>query len=98
MALPTVNRQWLLARRPVGAVTTEDFRYTESDPPVPGEGEVLVRTLYFGYDASQRIWLTDDGGYMPPIQVGEPMRTMGIGQVVASRDPDYRPGIWSRVS
>ncbi|CBG75886.1 MULTISPECIES: NADP-dependent oxidoreductase [Streptomyces] len=92
MALPTVNRQWLLARRPVGAVTTEDFRYTESDPPVPGEGEVLVRTLYFGYDASQRIWLTDDGGYMPPIQVGEPMRTMGIGQVVASRDPDYRPG------
>ncbi|MFF9808399.1 NADP-dependent oxidoreductase [Streptomyces coeruleorubidus] len=92
MAVPTVNRQWLLARRPVGAVTTEDFRYAESEPPAPGEGEILVRTLYFGYDASQRIWLTDDGGYLPPIQVGEPMRTMGIGQVVASRDPAYRSG------
>ncbi|MFC8435561.1 NADP-dependent oxidoreductase [Streptomyces sp. NPDC057253] len=88
----TVNRQWLLARRPVGGVTTDDFRYAEADVPVPGEGDVLVRTLYFGYDASQRIWLTDDGGYMPPIQVGEPMRTMGIGQVVASRDAGYAVG------
>ena len=92
MAVPTVNRQWLLARRPVGAVTTADFRYAESEPPIPADGEILVRTLYFGYDASQRIWLTDDGGYLPPIQVGEPMRTMGIGQVVTSRDPAYRPG------
>jgi len=61
MAVRTVNRQWLLARRPVGAVTTDDFRYAESDPPAPGEGEILVRTLYFAYDAGQRIRLTDDG-------------------------------------
>ncbi|MFJ8111037.1 NADP-dependent oxidoreductase [Streptomyces sp. NPDC096132] len=92
MSASTVNRQWLLARRPVGAVTTDDFRYHEGDVPTPGEGDVLVRSLYFGYDASQRIWLTDDGGYMEPIRVGDPMRTMGIGQVVASRDPGYRPG------
>ncbi|MCX3290377.1 NADP-dependent oxidoreductase [Streptomyces sp. NEAU-H22] len=88
----TVNRQWLLERRPVGAVTAEDFRFNEADIPVPTDGEVLVRSLYFGYDASQRIWLTDDGGYMEPIRIGEPMRTMGIGQVVASRDPGYQVG------
>ncbi|MPY55942.1 NADP-dependent oxidoreductase [Streptomyces spongiae] len=88
----TVNRQWVLARRPVGAVSVDDFRYQEGEVPEPGEGEVLVRTLYFGYDASQRIWLTDDGGYMRPVGIGEPMRTMGIGQVVASSDPGYRPG------
>lgn len=92
MSATTVNRQWLLARRPVGAVTTDDFQYNEAGIPTPDEGEVLLRTLYFGYDASQRIWLTDDGGYMPPIQTGEPMRTMGIGQVVASRDPGYAVG------
>lgn len=88
----TVNRQWLLARRPVGAVERGDFRYHEGPVPEPADGEVLVRTLYFGYDASQRIWLTDHGGYMPPIQLGEPMRCMGIGQVVASRDQAYRAG------
>jgi NADPH-dependent curcumin reductase CurA len=87
-----VNRQWLLARRPVGAVVPEDFRYHETTPPEPGEGDVLVRALYFGFDASQRIWITDNGGYLPPVQVGEPMRTMGIGQVVESRNPDYAIG------
>ncbi|MBR0725570.1 MDR family NADP-dependent oxidoreductase [Bradyrhizobium manausense] len=87
-----VNRQWLLARRPVGAVKTDDFRLTEGEIPTPGAGDILVRTLYFGFDASQRIWLTDDGGYMPPIMPGDPMRCMGIGQVVRSNDANYRPG------
>lgn len=88
----TVNRQWLLARRPVGASHPDDFRFNEGTVPEPTEGDVLVRTLYFGYDASQRIWLTEHGGYMKPIQVGEPMRCMGIGQVVASRNPGYQVG------
>jgi NADPH-dependent curcumin reductase CurA len=87
-----INRQWLLARRPVGAVENGDFRYQEGAVPEPSDGEILVRTLYFGYDASQRIWLTEDGGYMPPVQIGEPILTMGIGQVVDSRNPDYQVG------
>lgn len=87
-----VNRQWLLARRPQGAVVAEDFKYHETTPPQPGEGEVLVRSLYFGFDASQRIWLTDHGGYLPAVQIGEPIRCMGIGQVVESRHPAYAVG------
>lgn len=92
MTNTSVNRQWLLAQRPVGAVKPSDFKYNEGAVPAPGEGDVLVCTLYFGYDASQRIWLTEHGGYMPPVQVGEPMRTMGIGQVIESRDPAYAVG------
>ncbi len=92
MAVAQVNRQWLLARRPVGAVRPDDFKYHEAPIPKPADGEVLVRTLYFAYDASQRIWLTDEGGYMQPVQVGEAMRAMGIGQVVESRDPAYQKG------
>lgn len=88
----TVNRQWLLVRRPEGAVRVDDFRFNEGTVPAVEDGDVLVRTLYFSYDASQRIWLTDDGGYMDPIMPGDPMRCMGIGQVVESRNPDYAPG------
>jgi len=88
----TINRQWLLARRPQGGVVAEDFRRVDGQIPEPGEGEVLVRVLYFGFDASQRIWLTDHGGYLPPIQIGEPMRTMGIGQIVKSCHPGYAAG------
>ncbi len=86
------NRQWILKRRPVGAVSRDDFEYVEGKAPVLIDGDVLVRSLYFGYDASQRIWLTKDGGYMKPIMPGEPMRCMGIGQVVESLNPDYKPG------
>jgi NADPH-dependent curcumin reductase len=87
-----VNRQWLLARRPVGAVRPDDFQYNEGSIVSPVDGEVLVRSLYFGYDASQRIYLTEEGGYMKPVEVGEPIRCMGIGQVVESRDPAYQKG------
>ena len=35
------NRQWLLARRPHGAVQDSDFQFVETDVPTPGAGEVL---------------------------------------------------------
>lgn len=92
MSASTVNRQWLLARRPVGAATAADFSWRSVAVPTPADGEVLVRVRYFGYDASQRIWLTEGGGYMPAVQIGEPMRCMGIGEIVESRDPAYAVG------
>jgi len=88
----TINRQWLLNRRPVGAVVPEDFRRVDGTIPEPGPGDVLLRVLYVGFDASQRIWLTDHGGYLPPIQIGDAMRTMGIGQIIQSNDPAYAVG------
>ena len=40
------NRQWLLAKRPNGLVTRENFDYAENPIPEPGEGQVLVRNLF----------------------------------------------------
>ena len=92
LAANTMNRQWVLQKRPVGALKDSDFRLVEGKVPTVNEGDVLVRVLYFGFDASQRIWLTDDGGYMDPIMPGEVMKCMGIGQVVESKNPEYKPG------
>jgi NADPH-dependent curcumin reductase CurA len=44
------NRQWLLARRPHGAIQDSDFNFVETDAPTPGEGEVLVRNLMLSCD------------------------------------------------
>jgi NADPH-dependent curcumin reductase CurA len=89
----SINRRWLLARRPAGAVKADDFVYAEGPVPVPQDGKVLLRTLYFGFDAAQRLWLTEEGaGYLPPIKLGEPMLTGGIGQVIASSIPSYKAG------
>ena len=53
----TINRQWLLAKRPDGMIGPDNFQYTETAIPEPGDGEVLVRNLYFSFDPTQRNWM-----------------------------------------
>ena len=52
------NRQWLLARRPRGAIQDSDFNFVETDAPTPGEGEVLVRNLMLSCDppVAPEVW------------------------------------------
>src|SRR5208337_4969705 len=64
------NRQWLLARRPHGAIQDSDFNFVETDAPTPGEGEVLVRTLMLSCDPTQRGWIAHDT-YLPAVKIGE---------------------------
>jgi NADPH-dependent curcumin reductase CurA len=87
-----INRQWLLAKRPYGPVGEDNFEYAETPIPEPADGEVLVRNLYLSFDPTQRGWMMDGPGYMPPVQLGEPMRAGGVGQVVESRHPDFAEG------
>lgn len=43
-----INRQWRVARRPVGNATSKDFQYTEAPVPEIEDGQVLLKTLYLG--------------------------------------------------
>ena len=86
------NRQWLLAKRPHGIVDEGNFEYKESPIPSPGDGEVLVRNLYFSFDPTQRGWMEDRESYLPPVAIGEPMRAGSIGQVVESNNPGFAAG------
>jgi NADPH-dependent curcumin reductase CurA len=88
---PTQNRQWLLARRPSGAVSQDDFRWAEAPVPEPADGEVLVRVLYVSCDPTQRGWMAGDT-YLPAVKLGEVMRASAVGRVVTSRAPDFQPG------
>jgi NADPH-dependent curcumin reductase CurA len=86
-----MNRQWLLARRPQGLVSAQDFRWAETPVPEPAEGEVLVRNLYLSCDPTQRGWMALDT-YLPAVKIGEVMRSFAVGQVVKSRNPKLEPG------
>src|SRR5436189_4808824 len=87
-----VNRQWRLARRPVGMVTPDDFVYAEGPAAPPGENELLVRTLYVSFDPAMRAFLHDRPSYVPPQPIGEVMRAGAVGQVVESRSPQLHRG------
>lgn len=88
----TVNRQWVLAKRPHGMVTRDNFEYREAAVPEPGDGEVLLRNLYLSFDPTQRGWMEDRESYLPPVGIGEVMRAGSVAQVVTSRHPDFAEG------
>ena len=44
------NRQVLLASRPHGEPTPEDFKLVEAEVPEPGPGQMLLRTIHLSLD------------------------------------------------
>lgn len=86
------NRQWILKKRPVGDIRHGDLELVETPIPVPGPGQILVRTLYLSLDPTNRIWMSDMDQYMPPVQLGEVMRGGTLGVVEQSNNPDYKVG------
>ena len=88
----TINRQWLLANRPIGMVGPHNFNYAETPIPVPTGGEVLVKNLFLSFDPAQRNWMVDRQAYLPPVAIGQPMRAGSVGQVIDSQHPEYDAG------
>ena len=72
--------------RPNGMVSEQHFTLTNTETPVLGEGEVLIKTLMLSFDPAMRGWMDDKPSYLPPVAINEPMRASGIGQVVESND------------
>lgn len=90
--MPDTNRQMILVERPIAAVEPRHFELRESAVPTPGDGEVLVKVGWLGFDPTQRGWLNDVPSYIPPVQLGEVMRATGVGEVVSSNHAEYTAG------
>ncbi|WP_438009691.1 NADP-dependent oxidoreductase [Sorangium sp. So ce321] len=88
-----VNRRIVLAARPRGLPTPQDFRLEHTAVPTPGEGQVLLRTLYLSLDPYMREVMNEIGpAYAPSVRLGEPMVGGTVNRVVASRHPQFRAG------
>lgn len=89
---PHNNRRIVLAARPHGAPTPQDFRLEETPVPTPAEGQVLLRTMYLSLDPYMRGRMSDRPSYAPPLELGEVMVGGTVSRVVASRHPKFREG------
>jgi NADPH2:quinone reductase len=86
------NRAFRLRARPVGEPTPHDLELVHEPVRELDDGEILVRTLYLSLDPTNRLWMSDMRQYSPPVELGDVMRGIGIGEVVDSRRPDIAPG------
>ncbi|AOK07609.1 NADP-dependent oxidoreductase [Burkholderia sp. AU28942] len=88
----TTNRRIVLNSRPAGAPTPNDFRTETGDVPVPGPGQVLLRTVWLSLDPYMRGRMSDAPSYAPPVELGDVMVGGTVSRVVASNLPAYREG------
>lgn len=86
------NHRYLLARRPVGLPTADVWTLDEEILGDPGPGELLVQVLYISLDPAMRGWMNDGRSYVAPVGLGEVMRALAVGRVVASENPSFPVG------
>jgi NADPH-dependent curcumin reductase CurA len=86
-------RRILLAARPTGLVDASTLTVDDSATvPEPADGQALVKVRYLSIDPTIRTWMDDAPGYLPPIGIGDVVRSGGIGEVVSSRAPSLPVG------
>ena len=85
-------KRWVLRRRPQGEIQPGDLELVEEPIRDIEDGEVLVRTLYLSLDPTNRIWMSDQDQYMPPVNIGDTMRGGSLGVVERSRSDRFKQG------
>lgn len=89
-----VNRQFLLASRPVGAPVSTDFNLAETAIPAIKQGEVLLRSVYLSLDPYMRGRMSDAKSYAPPVELGEPLVGGAVCRIEESLNADFAVGDW----
>jgi NADPH-dependent curcumin reductase CurA len=86
------NKKILLASRPSGMPTLDNFEIAQAEMPQPQEGEVLIRTLYLSVDPYMRGRMNEGKSYVAPFALNEVITGGGVGEVVESRSDAFQPG------
>ena len=85
-----MNKVILLKKRPVGRPVLSDFEFTSDAIPDPMTGNVLLKTLYVSVDPYLRGRMNDSKSYVPSFEIGKPIQSGIIAQVIDSRHPEFR--------
>jgi len=88
----TSYQQIVLASRPQGVVSVDNFRVESVPVPSIKEGEVLVRNHYLSLDPYMRMRMEDVKSYAAPQALNEVMIGGTAGEVVASKNPKFSVG------
>ena len=87
-----INRQIVLAERPKGQPDENTLKLQTTDVPAPGEGEMLVRTVYLSLDPYMRGRMNEGKSYAQPVAIGEVMTAQVVGQIVTSKLEGFEEG------
>lgn len=88
------NTRIVLASRPVGAPTQNDFRLETVVKPTPQEGEMLLRSVYLSLDPYMRGRMSAAKSYADPVELDDVMVGATVCQVEESNNANFQVGEW----
>lgn len=91
---PQDNRRIVLASRPVGVPTQDNFRLEIVAAPAINDGEMLLRSVYLSLDPYMRGRMNDAKSYADPVAIDEVMVGATVCQVEASNNSGFEVGEW----
>ena len=90
--MPTKQQKIILANRPEGMPSEEDFKFIEADIPQPEDHQILVRTLYLSVDPYMRGRMQDTKSYIAPFKLNEAITGGVVAEVVESKSDSFKQG------
>ncbi|MFD1606475.1 NADP-dependent oxidoreductase [Oceanobacillus luteolus] len=90
--MSTLNRSIKLVSRPQGMPTYENFELVTNSLPTINEGELLIRTIYLSVDPYMRGRMNGVKTYVDPFQLNEVLIGGVVGEVVESKNNDFKTG------
>lgn len=88
----TTSKQWVLASRPTGTPTMDNFRLEEVELPELSDGQILVENKVTTVDPYMRGRMNDVKSYIPPFEIDKPMTGGAVGIVSESRSEKFKVG------
>ena len=82
-----------LAKRPQLTITPDVFEVVTLETPELEDGQILVKQTHMSLDPAMRGWMSEDrGSYIPPVELGDIMRSSGVATVVQSKHEGFAEG------
>lgn len=87
-----MSKTVLFKNRPAGKPQISDFEITSEEDPKPAEGQILLRARYISVDPYLRGRMRDEESYIPPFELGKPLESNVVAEVVESGNPNFKRG------
>lgn len=82
-----------LVKRPDLKITPDVFETVTLETPDLEDGQFLMKQTHMSLDPAMRGWMSaDKGSYIPPVELGDIMRSSGVAEVVESKNDKFPVG------
>lgn len=82
-----------LVKRPKIKITPDLFEVVTLETPQLEDGQILLKQTHMSLDPAMKGWMTEDrNSYIPPVELGEVMRSSGVAEVVESKNEQFAVG------